>query len=494
MAYPISQKAVPDWLAATGMTPITNTAPGTSTPASTGLLSMPDFTYDKSKLALNADGQLQAKDFLSGYYGQMTENYLPTMDTFASENAGKMVAFDPNKLMSIEDFGLGTSRGDLRNIDLSQKSHNTAFGNDDTGNVSVPYYTRTPDGQYRAATGREGEELFTHSRSEPTWQNPDGEDVWTPAGKYHKETAQEAADRLLGQGGGYKTEGQGAQRSDFMGETTLTDLTTKANDKWGQDFVNMPELKPYLDDPAWVTKTDGKVTAIRAELLPLMLRESIGEEYRDMTRGTTKDAEGFGGLVKMVVIGTVTAGFGAAAAAGMGMTTATGALTAAGQVTAGAIGGGMSAGLQGGNILQGAALGGLGGAASPYISKPLTDAGLTNKTLNAGATKAITGGLSAAIQGKDVAMGAVAGGITGMITSMLPDTGSKSVNGAINGVIGNVVGGYVSQMMNPAGASTDTAATVADTTTTTTDDEDATDTPAASNNRYYAARQSRVVI
>ena len=491
MAYQlVGQRAVGAGMPPAPVIPASPVVPGAvaqPVSAPVGLLSMPDFSYDSSGLALDGNGRLLATDLTGDYYKQMTEGYLPTLDTFAQSNAGKMVAFDPNRLMSIEDFGLDTARGALRNQDLSKASHNVQLTQDgDT--VTPSFYTRTADGQYRVAQGKDGEELFTLTRSEPTWQNPDGADVWTPAGKYHKETAQEAATRLLGQGGGYAT----GDRKDFMGATTLTDLTTQADGKWGQDFVNMPELKPYLDDPAWVTKTDGKVTAVRAELLPLMLRESIGEEYRDMARGTTKAANGFGDLVKMVVVGTVTAGFGTAAAAGMGMTTTTGALTTAGKVAAGAIGGGMSSALQGDNILKGAALGGLGAAASPYISKPLANAGLTNATLNAGATKAITGGLSAAIKGDDIGAGAVAGGITGMITSLLPGSDNKMVNGAINSVVGNVVGGYVKQLMNPASGSATTAAPTSNTAAPST--TPATQAPSTLSNRYYAAQQGRVII
>lgn len=447
---------------------------------------MPDFAYDNSKLALDQNGTLQAKDMLGSYYGQMAETYVPALDTFAKDNAGRMVAFDPNKLMTAEDFGLGDgggiNRGSLRNQDLSQASHDLTWtGGEDSQPV---YYRKDANGQYYGANGADGQELFTRTAGE------DGTDSYTSAGKYHKETAQEAADRLLKAGGAAKTGGV----NDFMGDSTLAGIAKDSADKWGQDFVKLPEMQQYLDNPAWVTKTDGKVTAVRAELLPYVLRESIGEEFRDIARGSTKRADGLGAIVQAVVIGVVTAGFGTAASTAMGMTTGAGAgatmggaakaLTTAGKIAAGAMGGGMASGLQGTNILEGAALGGLGAAAAPYISKPLADAGLTNKTLNAAATQGITGGLKSVIQGTDVMTGAVAGGITGAITSMLPKTGAGFVDKAITGVVGNVVTGYVGQMFgNAPTAAPATGSTPATTTTPAT---------AAANNTV--ARQSRVVV
>ena len=456
-----------------------------------GLLSMPDFAYDNSTLALDKYGTLQASDMLGSYYNQMAEKYVPALDTFAQENAGKMVAFDPNKLMTAEDFGLGDgggiNRGSLRNQDLLQASHDLRWQqNGDNGNLPS-YYAKTTDGQYRIASGKDGEELFTQTTGE------DGTQSYTSAGKYHKETAQEAADRLMKQGGAAKTGGV----NDFMGESALSGTAKDSAGKWGQDFVNLPEMQQYLDNPAWVTKTEGKVTAVRAELLPYVLRESIGEEFRDIVRGGTKQADGIGSIVKAVVIGVATAGFGTAfsAAAGgtvggatgmAGVTAASGgaALSTTGSIMAGAAGGAMSAGLQGSNILEGAALGGLGAAAAPYISKPLANAGLTNKTLNAAATQGITGGLKSAIQGKDVMTGIVAGGLTGAINSMMPKTGAGFVDKAITGVVGNVVTGYVGQMFGDM----PTAAPATSSTTATT----ATPAPVAVSNTV--ARQSRVII
>lgn len=478
MAYQlVSQSAV-------GL-PQTATMPGVAPVAATpqqGLLSMPDFAYDSSGLALDKQGTLQAQDMLGSYYNQMAEKYVPALDTFARENAGRMVAFDPNKLMTAEDFGLGDgggiNRGSLRNQDLLQATHDLTWQQNGDNGALPAYYSKDASGRYRVASGQDGEELYALT------QGDDGMQSYTTAGKYHKETAQEAMDRLLKAGGAARTGGV----NDFMGETALANIAKDNKGKWGQDFVNLPEMQQYLDNPAWVTKTDGKVTAVRAELLPYVLRESIGEEFRDMTRGGTKSANGLGDLIGMVVIGMVTAGFGTAAATGMGMTTTTGALTTAGKIAAGAIGGGMSSGLQGGNILEGAALGGLGAAATPYISKPLADAGLTNTNLNAAATRGITGGVKAGIQGKDVATGVVADGIAGAITDMMPKTGVGFVDKGITGLVGNVVGGYVGQLLGNTPAAAPTAAPAAGSTPATT----ATPTPVAASNTV--ARQSRVII
>ncbi len=471
------------------------TVPGVVAPTTTpqqGLLSMPDFAYDSSALALDKYGRLEAQDVLGNYYNQVAEKYVPTLDTFAKDNVGKMVAFDPNKLMTAEDFGLGDgggiNRGSLRGRDMSQASHDLTWSG---GEDSQPaYYRKGSDGQYYATmNGVDGQELFARSAGE------DGTESYTSAGKYHKETAQEAADRLMKQGGATKTGGV----NDFMGESALAGTAKDGSGKWGQDFVNLPEMQQYLDDPAWVTKTDGKVTAVRAELLPYVLRESLGEEFRDMARGGTERSDGMGGLVKAVVIGMVTAGFGTALSAAVGGTVggATGmagvtaaangaALSTTGSVIAGAAGGAMSSGLQGGNILEGAALGGLGAAATPYISKPLANAGLTNKALNAGATQGIVGGLKAGITGKDVTTGVLAGGITGAVNSMMPKTGVGFMDKAITSVVGNVVSGYVGQMLGNTGQPTQPTQAATPATSNTT--------PAPAVASSAVARQSRVIV
>lgn len=387
------------------------------------MITLPDWAYDYSGLTGN---ELQANSFLKDYYGQMANNYLPSLDTFAQQNAGQMVGYDPNQFMSIEDFGLGTARGDLRNQDLIQTSHNLTLGNDDQGNFSAPYYIKTPDGRYQIATGNEGQELFTRSMSGPTWDNPDGSEVWTSAGNYHRETPQEAAARLLAQGGGYAS---GGYRNDFMGNETLSDLTSQADTKWGSDPINNPELAKYINDPNWVARDEnGNITNIRAELYPLLMRESLGEESRDINRGVTDQSDVFGNLVKMALLGTVTGGLGlagasalglgtAAAGAGMGATMA--GMGTGGLATAGAIGGGLSAGLTGNDILKGAltggVLGGVGGIAKGYAPGISDSIGLSNAVGSKLGTNIITGGIKGAASGAfngDVLSGAVGGMIS----------------------------------------------------------------------------------
>lgn len=378
---------------------------------------LPDWTYDYSGFTGN---KLQADSLLKDYYGQMANSYLPSLDAFAQQNAGQMVAFDPNRLMSIEDFGLSAHRGDLRNVDLLKSSHDISTP---TGDDAVaPYYYLDDKGRYQAAWNTselQGKELFSLT------QEYDQDPLYTSVGNFHKETPQEAVARLLAQGGGYKTGLEGTVSRDFMGEQTLNNLTTEADKKWGNDYVNMPELKPYLDDPAWVTKTDGKVTAVRAELLPLMLRESIGEEYRGLARGSTKESDFIGDLVKMALLGTVTGGMGlagasalglgtAAAGAGMGATMA--GMGTAGLATAGAIGGGLSAGLTGNDILKGAltggVLGGVGGIAKGYAPGISDSIGLSNVVGDKLGTNIISGGIKGAASGAlkgDVLSGAIGG-------------------------------------------------------------------------------------
>lgn len=383
-------------------------APKTGGQSPAGPLSLPDWSYDSSDLTIDKYGTLQASNVLQDYYGQLTNGYLPQLDQFAKDNAGQMVAFDPNRFMTAEDFGLGNNginRGSLRNQDLLQASHDLAWSsNGDSGNV--PTYYRQQDGNYYAATGADGEELFTLTNGE------DGTQSYTSAGKYHKDTPEEAMKRLLDQGGGYRS----GTVNDFMGSESLTGLTKDGSGKWGADYVKDPTLQQYLDDPSWVSKDEnGNITNIRAELYPMLMREQLGQEYRDIARGGTKAADGMGDIVKALVMGVATGGLGLAGAQTLGLGTAAAGsslgATAAGMgygglATAGAFTGSLNSALTGGDILKGALTGGLSGGftkfASPYVGKTLSNMGVTgtaNKVLTGGLTGMSSNGLSSAITG-----------------------------------------------------------------------------------------------
>lgn len=372
-------------------------------------IALPEWSYDSSGLKADKYGSLQASSVLQDYYGQLSNNYLPSLDTFAKDNAGQMVAFDPNRFMTAEDFGLGDgggiNRGSLRNQDLLQASHDLNWVNNGGDSGTIPAYYQKRDGGYYAANqATDGEELFKLLSGE------DGTQSYESAGKYHKETPEEAMTRLLAQ------EGVSGGVNDFMGSEALTNLAKDNSGKWGADYVKDPALQKYLDDPSWVSKDEnGNITNIRAELYPMLMREQLGQEYRDIARGGTKDADGFGGIVKALVLGVATGGLGlagasalgfgsAAAGAGLGATAA--GMGYGGLATAGAIGGGLNAALTGGDVLKGALTGGVAGGftkwASPTVGGALNNMGVTgtaNKVLSGGLTSMAGGGLSSAITG-----------------------------------------------------------------------------------------------
>lgn len=371
-------------------------------------LVLPEWSYSNDNLKLDKYGRLMASDVLTDYYGQLSNNYLPSLDTFAKENSGRMVAFDPNRFMTAEDFGLGDgggiNRGSLRNMDLSQASHDLTWQNNgDSG--TLPTYYRKRDGAYYGVNqATDGEELFKLLSGE------DGTQSYESAGKYHKETSEEAMARLLAK------EGVSGGVNDFMGSEAISNLTKDNSGKWGVDYVKDPTLKKYLDDPSWVSKDeDGNVTSIRAELYPMLMREQLGQEYRDIARGGTEASDGIGGLVKSLILGTVTGGLGlagasalgfgsAAAGAGLGATAA--GMGYGGLAVAGALGGGLSSALTGGDVIKGALTGGLAGGftkfASPYVGDTLSGMGVTgttNKVLSGGLTSMAGSGLGSAVTG-----------------------------------------------------------------------------------------------
>jgi hypothetical protein len=437
---------------------------------------MPTFTYDSSGLVADKYGMMSADSFLQDYYGQMTNGYLPTIDKFATDNADKMVVFDPNAAMSIEDFGLASNRGGLRGIDLIHNSHDLSAV-DDSGFNSA-YYIKLPNGQYTNAMALngpngmprqgfsnvdEGTELFKIKlangvNDDGTW-NANEENAYIADGKYHRETPQEAAARMISQGGGYVT-GHGA---DFGGEDQLNRITTDVGGKWGADYVNMPELKPYLDDPAWVTRDDkGKITNIRAELVPLLMRESLGEEYRDITRGNTKSSDFLGDLIGSIALGAITGGMGIAGAGAMGLSSAAAGaglgataagLGAGGMAVAGGLGGALGSAVTGGNVLKGGLTGALSGGfskwASPTVSNSLKGLGITggaNSALTGGLTSATGGGLSSLITGNQFnplssfstgALGQVAESQKGWMNNLL---GEAKINPQLAGFIESQVG------------------------------------------------------
>jgi hypothetical protein len=411
---------------------------------------MPTFTYNSSGLVADENGMMGVTPFLQDYYGQIADTYLPTIDTFATDNAGKMVSFDPNQFMSSEDFGISNLQGGMRGGDLIQNSHDLSDV-DDSG-FNTAYYIKDANGQYTNAIRLlgpngmpqqgysnvdEGTELFKRkladgTNDDGTW-NANEQDAYIADGKYHRETPQEAATRMVSQGGGYKT-GQGSY--DFAGEDQLNRITTDVHSKWGQDYVNMPELQKYMNDPAWVARDDkGKITNIRAELVPLLMRESLGEEYRDITRGNTKSSDFLGDLIGSIALGAITGGFGIAGAGAMGLSSAAAGaglgataagLGAGGMAVAGGLSGALGSAVTGGDVLKGGLTGALSGGfskwANPTVSNSLTGMGITG-----GANSALTGGLTSA----------TGGGLSSLITGNKFNPVSSFASGATQGYLGS---------------------------------------------------------
>lgn len=438
-------------------------------------LVLPEFTYYRSGLSLNDKGKLSAQDFLSDYYSKMASSYLPELDQFASSNAGKMVAYDPNKLMSIEDFGLGTNRGSHRNVDLLQSSHDLSPGTGYESNDLRGFYFVNNNGKYDpvfSADEAEGKDLY-----QLTYGFDGSEPVYTEAGKYHKETLDEAIDRLIGYGGSYKIDGQKGGY-DFMGQEALSGLSADGGGKWGPDYMKDPTMVKLLNDPNYVTRDEnGAIKSIRAELYPHLFREQLAQEYRDIARGGTKEAGGFGDIVKALIVGVGTGGLGLAGASALGLgSAAAGAgigATAAGMgygglATAGAISGALSSALTGGDILKGALTGGISGGltkfASPYVSGALSKVGIQgglNSALTGGLTSTATGGLTSAIMGnKFNPLSSFAGGATqGYLGSkygkeFMGDLGitnpiaQKLVGNVASGTVGSLAAGKSPNIQN----------------------------------------------
>lgn len=536
----------------------------TASSGASGLLAMPTFDYNYAVAApTNPRGStpLTAATVAGDYYSRMASDYLPTVDQFASSNAGRMVDLNGSTFMDIADFaGTGSGGrakllgkniqrdfivGDQRfsTADMYENYRPNPYNPDWTPGAGKYYYrdargnivnytpnvgnidqngydtSGVPDGvelltrrdatddeirqrlRERGMSDREIER-YIQSRNavgldidQYSGIDPSVRDSYDTFGTVRQETQQEAVDRLLGEGGSRNA-------GNFLSGSTLDRTTKQDNEKYGRDFVNIPELQQHIDDPSWVTKDNsGNITAIRAELVPYVMRQALGDEFANINRGMTDESDVLGTLVGTIVIGVMTAGIGSAFAAGMGMTTAVGAggaaltgaagvealaagasLTAGGMATAGAIGGGLSTALQGGSgsdILRGAALGGLGGAASGYVSNGVQSTlGGVSDTFNAASTAAdgsrvaaglgnqmltrgITSGAGAAIQGRDPVNAAITAAASAAVAyGLTDDNGRYSDNRLVNDVTGNLVntlvGGTVSQYLDdgsPSGGS-----------------------------------------
>jgi hypothetical protein len=276
----------------------------------------------------------------------------------------------------------------------------------------------------------------------------------------------------------------------------------------------MPELAKYINDPNWVQRgEDGKVTGMRAELLPYVFRDELGEQFRDMTRGGTKESNVMGDLVFTVILGVMTMGVGTAAASAAGLTATTaggaaatgvgglsGALTGGaglsttGSVVAGGVSGGLSAAAKGGNIGTGILTGGIGGAASGLVSNGIASTGvdwLDKGTLvNNALTKGTVGAATTFARGGDAGDAGVnflAGAGSSVVMEGLAYNNLTTGMPAIDSVVGSLLTQTIGGAINPADAPS-IAKPKPDTTATT----DTPDTPTASVPVYRGGRVNYV--
>lgn len=357
-------------------------------------LTLPDIGY-KYTGASN-----QYSDIYADYLRYLGNDYLPSLQDWSAQNRGQMVSFSNDPFLTVEDLVGSSGRAVMRGrqlepgyfigdnyspyaIDSFGDKTNSLFGRyipgDYENDPSPTYYYQDSSGVYQPVTPwdvqsnrlADGAELFTFEQLTPTLR-----DLWDtefqklydpqtelygrykPTGAFRRETRDEALDRLFNEAPSRTTGGW----NDFLSDNVLNQIATSHDEKWGKDYVNIPELAPLLKDPNWVQRDEqGNIVAVRSELMPYIVTQGIGLESGDLNRSTTKSSDLAGNLIKAGIIGIATGGLGSALAGGLGLTTSAGALTTAGKVVAGATAGGLTSAAMGGDPLKGALLGGAGG-------------------------------------------------------------------------------------------------------------------------------------
>jgi uncharacterized membrane protein YoaK (UPF0700 family) len=381
-----------------------------------------------------------------------------------------MVAFDPNKFKSIEDFGWGDSRGDLRGDliadgyyigdQFTSFSSNPWDGFAEDRQVGTGPYYQDADGKwqqfnsgYDPSTGRRIDEWkrYSDSLADGTLLHSGYMDEYgsfqstKELGAFRNASEEQRLKDIIVQDGSYKTGNKGYH--DFMSSQQLVDASKKGDEKWSKDYAYEESIAPLLNDPNWVQRDEsGNITNIRAELYPYLMRQALGDEYSGMSRGGTKRSGGFGDVVKGLVLGVATGGLGLAGAGALGL--ASGSLASG--LTAGAISGGLSSALTGGDVLKGALTGGVTGGltkfASPYVGSGLNNMGVTNPLLNKTLTGGIIGSGVSAVKGGNAGTGFLTGAtnalgqqlgnqVFGSDKSFVKDLAVNAGTGAVNSAI-----------------------------------------------------------
>lgn len=411
--------------------------------APTGPLDLPTFNYVASE---GLDGQ-NVGAYLADYYGQMGSGYGSQVSQFATDNAGQMVNWNPDQYMTIEDFGLRSNRGSLRN------------GIDTGYYIGDQWYAGTPDDYFHAGGGgyrslapadlygsgnverpgiADGTELFTGTERPGTraFNDSSGKDEWqtdyTSAGTYRKETEAEAWARMVAQGGAYDDKDK-TNTAGFGSEGDLANLSKdNTHKKYGPaDPVNIPELAQYIDDPNWVQRgEDGQITGMRAELMPYVFGQELSDVSRELQRGGTPEADVAGKLIGSLVLGIVTGGLGIAGAAAAGLTTAGTAagmagamlpagtaLSTGGLALSSGIGAGLNTAINGGDagdFVKNFAMGGLGSYAGAKLTPTISNA-VGNSTVGGALSGGLTRGGLSALSGGNFGDGFTQGAVSSLV-------------------------------------------------------------------------------
>jgi hypothetical protein len=414
-----------------------------------GVLDLPEFNYTMSD---DLTGQ-NAGAYLNDYYNYIGNDYGSLISQFSTDNAGQMVNWDEDQFMTINDFGLNSSR---KSGELRDKLPTGYFLGDEWYSNNDPldtYYYYDHKGRLQSLAPNEinpffhfngdgpadGTELYRAVEKPVEQPNPLGvggyeiPPEYVSAGNYRKETEAEAWERMLANGGSYSDD-------PFGGDDTFTGLYTDNTHKkyGGQDTVNIPELEKLINDPNWVVRDDnGNITQVRAELLPYIFGQELHQQGIELHRGATPRSNGAFNLAKNLFLGLFTGGLGIAGAAGLGLTTAGTAsgmagamlpagtaLSTGGMVLSSGLGAGLHTAINGGDLgdfAKNFAMGSIGGYAGSKLSPVLSKA-VGNNTIGNALSGGLTRGGLNAVSGGDFGTGFIQGGLNSLVNGTMRNT------------------------------------------------------------------------